>query len=87
MGRKQSNQTKTKAYAFEGHVHVLAGRVKVVSHSSCRKSAIFKYFISPEGRIHLMLVRIANREEGAIKKYFLICAEHFVFYTYDTMLP
>ena len=31
------------AYAFKGHVHVFAGRVKVVSHSSCRTSAIFKY--------------------------------------------
>ena len=32
------------AYAFKGHVHVFAGRVKVVSHSSCWTSAIFKYF-------------------------------------------
>ena len=32
------------AYAFKGHVHAFAGRVKVVSHSSCRTSAIFKYF-------------------------------------------
>ena len=32
------------AYAFKGHVHVFAGRVKVVSHLSCRTSAIFKYF-------------------------------------------
>ena len=32
------------AYAFKGHVHAFAGRVKVVSHSSCRSSAIFKYF-------------------------------------------
>ena len=32
------------AYAFKGHVHVFAGWVKVVSHSSCRTSAIFKYF-------------------------------------------
>ena len=32
------------AYAFKGHAHVFAGRVKVVSHSSFRTSAIFKYF-------------------------------------------
>ena len=32
------------AYAFKGRVHVFAGRVKVVSHSSCRTSAIFEYF-------------------------------------------
>ena len=32
------------ACAFKGHVHAFAGRVKVVSHSSCRTSAIFKYF-------------------------------------------
>ena len=31
-------------YAFIGQVHVFAGRVKIVSHSSCRTSAIFKYF-------------------------------------------
>ena len=27
-------------YAFKGQVHVFAGRVKIVSHSSCRTSAI-----------------------------------------------
>ena len=32
------------AYAFNGHVHAFAGRVKVVRHLSCRTSAIFKYF-------------------------------------------
>ena len=32
------------AYTFKGHVHAFAGRVKVVSHSSCRTSAILKYF-------------------------------------------
>ena len=29
---------------FKGHVHVFAGRVKVVSHLSCRTSTIFKFF-------------------------------------------
>ena len=32
------------AYAFKGQVHVFAGRAKIVSHSSCRTSAILKYF-------------------------------------------
>ena len=31
-------------YAFKGQVHVFAGRVKIVSHSSCRTSVILKYF-------------------------------------------
>ena len=31
-------------YAFKGQVHVFAGRVKIVSHSSCRTSATLKYF-------------------------------------------
>ena len=31
-------------YAFKGQVHVVAGPVKIVSHSSCRTSAILKYF-------------------------------------------
>ena len=32
------------AYAFKGHVHAFTGRMKVLSHSSCRTSAIFKCF-------------------------------------------
>ena len=33
------------AYAFKGHMHVFAGWVKIVSHSTCcRTSAILKYF-------------------------------------------
>ena len=37
------------AYTFKGHVHVFAGRVKVVSHLSCRASAIF---LSPENNMN-----------------------------------
>ena len=33
------------AYTFNGQVHVFAGRVKIVSHTSCRTSAIFIYWI------------------------------------------
>ena len=29
---------------FKGQVHVFAGREKIVRHSSCRTSAILKYF-------------------------------------------
>ena len=32
------------AYAFKGQVHVFAGQVKFVSHSSSRTSAILKFF-------------------------------------------
>ena len=32
------------AYAFKGQVHVFAGRVKIVSHLSCRTCVILKYF-------------------------------------------
>ena len=32
------------AYAFIGQVDVFAGRLKIVSHLSCRTSAMFKYF-------------------------------------------
>ena len=39
------------AYAFKGHVHAFAGRVKVVSHSSCRTSAILKYFCPLKGTV------------------------------------
>ena len=31
-------------YAFKGQVHVFAGQVKIVSHSSYRTSAILQYF-------------------------------------------
>ena len=33
------------AYAFKGQVQMFAGRVNVVSHSSCRTSAIFHIFV------------------------------------------
>ena len=32
------------AYAFKGQVHVFAGQVKIVGHSSSRTRAILKYF-------------------------------------------
>ena len=36
-------------HAFKGQVHVFAGRVKIVSHSSCRTSTILKFFCSLQG--------------------------------------
>ena len=33
------------AYAFKGQEHLFAGRVKIVSHSSCRTGAILKYIV------------------------------------------
>ena len=33
------------AYNFKGQVHVFAGRVEIVSHSSCRTGAMLKYFL------------------------------------------
>ena len=43
------------AYAFKRQVHVFAGRVKIVSHSSCGTSAIddIEIFLSPVPRIPL----------------------------------
>ena len=35
--------TLLKAYTFKGQVHVFAGQVKIVIHSSYRTSAILKY--------------------------------------------
>ena len=32
------------AYAFKGQVYVFAGGMQIVSRSSCRTSAILKYF-------------------------------------------
>ena len=51
------------AYAFEGHVHVFAaaGGVKIVSHSSCRMSAIFKYFCPLEMYIFKVLLYLHIR--------------------------
>ena len=37
------------AYALKGQVRVFAGQVKIVSHSSCRTSAILKYFFPSDG--------------------------------------
>ena len=44
------------AYAFKGQVYVFAGRVKIVSHSSCRTSAKLKYFCP----LHVIMVLIVN---------------------------
>ena len=43
------------AYAIKGQVRVFAGRAKIVSHSSCRTSAILKYFCLLPVNISLFL--------------------------------
>ena len=37
------------AYTLKGQVHMFAGQVNIVSHSSCRTSAILKYFCPLHG--------------------------------------
>ena len=41
---KYYTQMFFSAYAFKGQVHVFSGQVKIVSHMSCRTSAILSYF-------------------------------------------
>ena len=51
------------ADAFKGQVHKFAGRVKIVSHQSCRTSAVFKYFLSPvdpQNRVGWDFVIVSN---------------------------
>ena len=43
------------AYTFKGQVHVFAGQVKIVTHSSCRtnaKNCNFELFLSPVQYTH-----------------------------------
>ena len=56
------------AYAFKGHVHAFAGRVKVVSHSSGRTSAIFKYFC-PLDKVTVFNIKFAPRSTQLIWIY------------------
>ena len=50
------------AYAFKGQVHVFAGQVKIVSHSSFRTSAILKYFCQKSGKMLCKLVIFSSKE-------------------------
>ena len=43
------------AYTFKGQVHVFAEQVKIVSHLSCRTSAILKYFCPLPNAIHYII--------------------------------
>ena len=47
------------AYAFKGQVHVFAGQVNIVSHSSCRTSTILKHFSPLLGKIRLHMKYLA----------------------------
>ena len=53
------------AYTLKGQVHVFAGRVKVLSHSSCRTSAILKYFYPLDVQDHLSLICLPMRSQGS----------------------
>ena len=46
------------AYTFKGQVHEFAGRVKIVSHLSCRTNAIFKYFCPLTSVLSVMFVNV-----------------------------
>ena len=50
------------AYAFKGQVHVFAGQVKILSYSSCRPSAIFKYFCP----LNISFGRVKETSEGDV---------------------
>ena len=39
------------AYAFKGQVHMFAGRVNIVSHSSCRTCTVLKY-VCPQDTLY-----------------------------------
>ena len=69
------------AYTFKGQVHVFAGRVKIVSHSSCRTSAMFKYFCPltlysktcverPLSKRPKMVFKTNYHSKGSIVQYF-----------------
>ena len=60
------------AYVFKGQVHVFAGRVKIVSHSSCRTSAILKYFC-PLHVISTIITKANNRETDQTKTTPSVC--------------
>ena len=71
------------AYAFKGQLHAFAGRVKIVSHSSCRTSAILKYFLSLEGTalfIHVEGLFIYHKQLTLILPVFFIPENIVCFY-------
>ena len=54
------------ADAFKGQVHVFAGQVNIVSHSSCRTSAILKYFCPLPSEISIYCDKLASQVHGDI---------------------
>ena len=49
------------AHAFKGHMHVFAGQVKIVSHSSCRTNCNIEIFLSPVYHILLFPLPLSGR--------------------------
>ena len=52
------------AYAFKGQVHVFAGRVKIVTHSDCRTSAILNFFFRLNGHLKKDKTKIIMTNEN-----------------------
>ena len=69
------------AYNFKGQVHVFAGQVKIVSHSSCRTSAILKYFCPLSAIIILNMVYYMNSQSN--KFYYFFCRRGPVRYKFQ----
>ena len=69
------------AYAFKGQVHVFAGRVKIVSHSSCRTSAIFLTPIATEnmGQMNMMMWRTDSKVPPKLGGQILKLLQNFNF--------
>ena len=66
------------AYTFNGQVHVFAGQVKIVSHLSCRTSAILKYFC-PLTIFHSFQVLLVAMERALEPEKFM-----YIFIRYQT---
>ena len=58
------------AYAFKGQMHEFAGRVKIVSHSSCRTSAIL-IFLSP-GSPEATLAKMTHCWKSRVTAHFIL---------------
>ena len=74
------------SYAFKGQVHVFAGRVNIVSHSSCRTSAILKYFCPllpmTASSVSIVEARICKKGEIFNKNR----TSYVIFYIFSSLL-
>ena len=72
------------AYAFKGQVHVFAGQVKIVSHLSCRTSAIFKYFCPLNSILYSTYLFVGRLQIVVFTKSYYL---QVVFFTKSNPLP